>query len=194
MKNQVSSMFASFKKLLCLSCFLVMCCGRMTFANPAMTESSGFTNLGLSSGLSQMSVMNIFQDSKGYIWFGTRNGLNKYDGSNMKIYKSGAADGSPGLIHRQVTALAEDRHGNLWVGTSQGLSRLDMDTDVITSYGAPAYPWLDTHIDEILIDSQERVWLATSRGLWLFVPQSESGQPLKYGAQNEAFDVEVGCI
>lgn len=191
MKNQVSSMFASFKKLLCLSCLLVMCCGRMTFANPAMTESSGFTNLGLSSGLSQMSVMNIFQDSKGYIWFGTRNGLNKYDGSNMKIYKSGAADGSSGLIHRQVTALAEDRHGNLWVGTSQGLSRLDMDTDVITSYGAPAYPWLDTHIDEILVDSQERVWLATSKGLWLFVPQSESGQPLKLNGEldNEAVTV-----
>lgn len=184
-------MFASFKKFLCLSSLIVLCCGSMAFANSAMTESSGFTNIGLSSGLSQMSVMNIFQDSKGYIWFGTRNGLNKYDGSTMKVYKSGSGDGSPGLIHRQITALAEDHHGNLWIGTSQGLSCLDMDTDVITSYGAPAYPWLDTHIDEILIDSQDRVWLATSKGLWLFVPQSGLGQPLKLNGELDNAAVTV---
>lgn len=184
-------MNACFKKLLCLSCSLILWCGGMASANPAMAESSGFTNLGLSSGLSQMSVMNIFQDSKGYIWFGTRNGLNKYDGSTMKIYKAALGDGSTGLIHRQITALAEDRHGNLWVGTSQGLSRLDMDTDEITSYGASDYPWLDTHIDDILIDSKERVWVGTARGLWLFVPQSETGQPLKLNGEldNEAVTV-----
>ncbi len=184
-------MNSCFKKLLCLSCSFILWCGGMASANPAMAESSGFTNLGLSSGLSQMSVMNIFQDSKGYIWFGTRNGLNKYDGSSMKIYKSALGNGSTGLIHSQITAIAEDRFGNLWVGTSQGLSRLDMDTDEITSYGAPNYPWLDTHIDEILIDSKERVWIGTAKGLWLFVPQSETGQPLKLNGEldNEAVTV-----
>lgn len=179
------------KKFLCLSCSFILSYGITVSASTAMAESSGFTNIGLSSGLSQMSVMNIFQDSKGYIWFGTRNGLNKYDGSRMKIYKLASGDGSTGLIHRQITALAEDRHGNLWVGTSQGMSRIDMDRDVITSYGAPNYPWLDTHIDEIFIDSKERVWLGTTWGLWLFIPQSETGQPLKLNGEldNEAVTV-----
>ncbi len=185
-------MNACFKQLLCLSCSVILSFGGMASANSAeMTGTSRFINLGLGSGLSQMSVMNIFQDSKGYIWFGTRNGLNKYDGSGMKIYKAAVGDGKAGLINRQVTAIAEDRHGNLWVGTSQGLNRLDMDTDEITPYGAPEYSWLDTHIDDIFIDSQERVWLGTARGLWLFVPQSETGQPLKLNGEldNEAVTV-----
>lgn len=184
-------MKSCFKRLLCLSCALILWFGSAVSANSEIAESSGFTNLDLSSGLSQMSVMNIFQDSKGYMWFGTRNGLNKYDGAGMKVYKVAVGDGKAGLVNRQITAIAEDRHGNLWIGTSQGLSRLDMDKDEIISYGAPEYTWLDTHIDDIFIDSQERVWLGTAKGLWLFVPQSETGQPLKLNGELDNVAVTV---
>lgn len=184
-------MYACLKKLVWLSCSFILCSGSMTLANPISAESNRSINVGLEAGLSQMSVMNIFQDSKGYIWFGTRNGLNKYDGSNMKVYKSGTGNGTSGLVHRHITAIAEDCHGNLWVGTSQGLSQIDMDTDKIKSYDNTANSWLNTHIDDILIDSKERVWLCTSKGLWLFVPQSESGQPLKLNGELDNEPVTV---
>ena len=50
-------------------------------------ENFYFSNLNLKDGLSQISVLKIFQDTKGFIWFGTRNGLNRYDGSEFVIYK-----------------------------------------------------------------------------------------------------------
>ena len=55
-------------------------------------ENFYFSNLNLKDGLSQISVLKIFQDTKGFIWFGTRNGLNRYDGSEFVIYKHDPKD------------------------------------------------------------------------------------------------------
>ena len=56
------------------------------------SENFYFSNLNLKDGLSQISVLKIFQDTKGFIWFGTRNGLNRYDGSEFVIYKHDPKD------------------------------------------------------------------------------------------------------
>ena len=69
---------------------------------------SHFSNLGIDEGLSQMSVMKIYQDSKGYIWLGTRNGLNKYDGHSVTVYKPDNDDKKHSLVDRQITAITED--------------------------------------------------------------------------------------
>ncbi len=167
------------KFLLCLVCVATLCFGDVASAEPVFTESSRFSNLSVGSGLSQMSVMKIYQDSKGYIWFGTRNGLNKYDGGRMTIYKP-SGDGGPasGLVDRQITALVEDGNGNLWIGTSRGLSVLDLTTDKIKSFVSPDNAWLDSGVRSIFIDSRNHLWIGTARGLYLFVPQSETGQPI----------------
>lgn len=73
----------------------------------------------MEEGLSQLSVLKIHQDKSGFMWFATRNGLNRYDGNSFVVYKHSNGD-SLSLSSNHVTALAEDDRGNLWVGTMNG--------------------------------------------------------------------------
>lgn len=149
------------------------------------------SNLNVGTGLSQMSIMKIYQDSKGYIWFGTRNGLNKYDGVTMKVYKPARGDRRTSLIDMQISALMEDGEGHLWIGTSRGLSRLNLATDEIVSYGAPEYPWLASGVRSLFKDSRGRMWVGSARGLYLFEPKSEMGQPISLGGELQSEPVTV---
>lgn len=109
--------------LLFLVCFLTL---PVLFAKEA--ENFYFSNLNLKDGLSQISVLKIMQDSKGFIWCATRNGLNRYDGNRFVAYKHSNTD-SLSLSDNHITTLAEDKFGNLWIGTSKGLNRLDLKTN-----------------------------------------------------------------
>ena len=80
-------------------------------------------------GLSESTVYDVFQDSRGYIWISTDNGLNKYDGYSMKSYQymhndqNSISEGAPRTIF-------EDMDGNIWISTNQGLvNKLDPDTE-----------------------------------------------------------------
>ena len=75
-------------------------------------------SLEVEDGLSQNMVYCVIQDSNDFIWIGTQNGLNRYDGNSFRIYKK--RDGR-GLLHDGVCSLKEDRNGNIWVGTILGL-------------------------------------------------------------------------
>jgi ligand-binding sensor domain-containing protein len=77
-----------------------------------------FDQLTINEGLSHNTVFCLLQDEYGYIWMGTQNGLNKYDGYSFKIYRSGSeAPYNEGFKGKIITALFEDSGGNLWVGT-----------------------------------------------------------------------------
>src|SRR5262245_26330450 len=85
-----------------------------------------FGRLSVEDGLSQSSVMQILQDRQGFLWFGTQEGLNRYDGYRFVVHR---AQERPGfLADHNITALIEDRRGDLWVGTDRGLHRLDPAT------------------------------------------------------------------
>jgi signal transduction histidine kinase/ligand-binding sensor domain-containing protein/DNA-binding response OmpR family regulator len=79
------------------------------------------TYLGINEGLSNNSVRCILKDHKGFMWFGTYDGLNRYDGYTFRVFRNKLND-TISLAHPVVYALGEDRSGNLWVGTRQGLS------------------------------------------------------------------------
>ena len=84
-----------------------------------------FENLSVEQGLSQSSVLSICQDSMGFLWIGTEDGLNKYDGYKFTVYKNTPNDPTS-LGDNRVNAIIEDRIGNLWIGTSGGgLNMLD---------------------------------------------------------------------
>ncbi len=76
-------------------------------------------HLSLEEGLSQSIVYSITQDHKGFMWFGTQDGLNRYDGYSFKVYKPQPFD-STSLRNNSITALLTDKNGQLWVGTSWG--------------------------------------------------------------------------
>jgi signal transduction histidine kinase/ligand-binding sensor domain-containing protein/DNA-binding response OmpR family regulator len=83
-------------------------------------------------GLSHNTVTSILQDKDGYLWFGTFNGLNKYDGYSMKHYYYSLK--SKGLASNVVYELFEDKDGYVWVGTSAGLNRINSNTGEIDVY------------------------------------------------------------
>ncbi len=83
-----------------------------------------FSHLSREDGLSQSSAHCILQDKYGFLWIGTENGLNRYDGYEFKVYKHNPRD-SNSLSANLVTCLYEDKQGTLWVGTSDGLNKFD---------------------------------------------------------------------
>ena len=87
-----------------------------------------FKHLKVEDGLSQTSVFNVFQDSKGYIWLGTRDGLNKYDTKNFSVYRNQTGD-STSIDNNQVHDIYEDEDKRLFVGTRNGINEYDYEKD-----------------------------------------------------------------
>ncbi|MDL2208940.1 hybrid sensor histidine kinase/response regulator, partial [Parabacteroides sp. OttesenSCG-928-O15] len=92
-----------------------------------------FSHLGVEHGLSQVSVRRIFQDADGYLWFGTRDGLNKYNGYEFKVYRNEVND-SLSLSDSYIQAIAQDRNKNIWVATSYGFNCIDYVSGQITRF------------------------------------------------------------
>jgi signal transduction histidine kinase/streptogramin lyase len=87
-----------------------------------------FEHLSSEQGLSQNSVLCILQDQRGFLWFGTEDGLNKYDGYKFTVYRYEPLD-SNSLSDSYITALCEDQEGSLWIGTKDGgLNQLELKT------------------------------------------------------------------
>ena len=84
-----------------------------------------FNRLSVSDGLSQNSAYCILQDKKGFIWFGTQDGLDRYDGYKITIYKN-SHDDPDTISNNYITSMCEDQSGSLWIGTQNGgLNRFD---------------------------------------------------------------------
>src|SRR5664279_4167265 len=88
------------------------------------TANLKFSHLTTSDGLSQSSVFAILKDYKGFMWFGTDEGLNKYDGYKFTVYKHDVEN--PGTVSdNSIYGLMEDAAHNLWVVSSNGLDKFD---------------------------------------------------------------------
>jgi diguanylate cyclase (GGDEF)-like protein len=137
-----------------------------------------FSTLSVSNGLSQATVNSITQDQQGYIWFGTQEGLNRYDGYEFKVYLKDAADASS-LSNDWVWTVFADRAGRLWIGTDGGgLSRYEPDSDSFIHYRhAPNNPssLSGDRIRVIYQDRQGILWIGTDgKGLNRFNPEDGS--------------------
>ncbi len=91
-----------------------------------------FSHYKVSDGLSQSEILCIFQDSEGYMWFGTQNGLNKFDGYSFEQFFNDPADSST-ISNNWIFAIAEDAEGNIWIGTKGGLNKYDKSTGHFTT-------------------------------------------------------------
>ena len=87
----------------------------------AQTEKLEYSkNILISNGLAHNGVTSILEDSKGYIWIGTYDGLNRYDGYGFSVFKNSVDNDI--LVNNRIRTLAEDKKGNLWIGTDEGIS------------------------------------------------------------------------
>ncbi len=93
-----------------------------------------FSHLTIEDGLSQSTVFCILQDASGYMWFGTTDGLNRYDGYNFVVYNNNPLD-STSISGNSITELCEDKDGYIWIGTNEGiLNRYDRKTDTFKHF------------------------------------------------------------
>ncbi|WP_281989572.1 hybrid sensor histidine kinase/response regulator transcription factor [Aquimarina aggregata] len=139
-----------------------------------------FRNYTTVQGLSQRSVVTIAQDQKGYLWFGTRYGLNKFDGHTFKNYYYNSDD-SNSLSDSWITTLVTDKIGNLWIGTKNGLNKYDPENDNfirVKSGLDKDEEYINGEIWDIITEDSGHLWIATSEGLWNF--ESASGKINKY--------------
>lgn len=121
-------------------------------------------NSDLNEGISQLSVMSIYQDSRGYLWFATKNGLNRFNGKEYKIYHR--EDGNEqSLSNNSVTSITEDQEGFLWVGTSNGLNRIDLNTNEIKRYNLETNGLVANSISTVYTDRSGCLWVGTWEGL-----------------------------
>ncbi|MCK4746432.1 MAG: hypothetical protein KAT15_05330, partial [Bacteroidales bacterium] len=83
--------------------------------------------------LSSNSVLSICQDHKGFMWFGPRDGLNRYDGYEFRVYNNDLNDSSS-ISDNHVNIIFEDSQKNLWIGTANGLNRFDRAKDLFIRF------------------------------------------------------------
>ncbi|WP_183669228.1 hybrid sensor histidine kinase/response regulator transcription factor [Parabacteroides faecis] len=124
-------------------------------------------NSDLNEGISQLSVMDIYQDSKGYLWFATKNGLNRFNGKEYVIYRR--EDGNEhSLSGNSIASVTEDQEGYLWVGTNNGLNRIDLNTDRIKRYNSGVDGLTQSSITKVYSDAAGYLWVGTWGGLYRF--------------------------
>lgn len=138
-------------------------------------KNINFKRITIEDGMSQASAQYIFQDSKGYMWIATSDGLNRYNGNEFQIYRY-REDESSSISGNYISAINEDEYGNIWVGTSRGLNKIDFKTKEVEVYfpGVDGCQLSDHNITEILIDSNNDIYIATTDGLNLYDEKNDN--------------------
>ncbi|MFY9154364.1 MAG: two-component regulator propeller domain-containing protein [Prolixibacteraceae bacterium] len=133
-------------------------------AKCAVTASNlRFQYLTTDEGLAQNTVDCIFKDNQGFMWFGTWNGLCRYDGYNFKTYqKNSQPDGLPDNFIRTVT---QDLYGDLWIGTANGLIVFNTEKEKFFSPGKIAESLNKSAITSAICDQSGNIWVGTEKGL-----------------------------
>lgn len=140
-----------------------------------------FDHLSVSDGLSEDTVLAILQDQQGFLWFGTQEGLNLYNGYEFTVYQADPND-PESLSDASITAAVEAPNGDLWVGTYYGgLNRFDRQSEVFEHYlpdpnDPRALP--TERINTLLMSSEGELWVGTRAGL--SVMDSETQDFLTY--------------
>ncbi|WP_283140024.1 hybrid sensor histidine kinase/response regulator transcription factor [Bacteroides congonensis] len=155
--------------LLCFIYYQISCHAQVA------DEHYYFKNLSVQNGLSQNTVNTILQDKQGFMWFGTKDGLNRYDGLSFRKFKHD--DRSQRSIGNNfITALYEDEKGNIWVGTDVGLYIYYPEKDFFEHFtGLSAENTKIEHtVTAISGDNQGCVWVAVeSQGLFCYELEKE---------------------
>lgn len=132
----------------------------------AQSNNLTFNNLNIEKGISQSTIEIIFQDNNGYIWLGTNDGLNKYNGYDFKIYNYEEYENS--ISNNGITDIDEDDYGNIWVGTVQGINKINPITDEIINYTENNNGIKDDSICEVVVTSSNQILATTYEGLHLY--------------------------
>jgi signal transduction histidine kinase/ligand-binding sensor domain-containing protein/DNA-binding response OmpR family regulator len=158
-------MYKWYRILKPIICALILSCSLIPFIGYAQNQSLKFLHVGTAEGLSQINVNCIFQDSRGFMWIATRNGLNKYDGYRFITYRYDDKDNTS-LSNNNVTDIVEDNNGNMWLATQGGLNMFQRSKGRFIRYthdSSNPKSISDNIITRLLFDNGN-LWIATQNG------------------------------
>jgi len=132
-------------------------------ASLAQKVNLKFNHFSIEDGLSQNTINTIKEDNDGFLWIGTDDGLNKFDGFEYKVYQYSIYNKNS-LSNNQITALEQDMEGNMWVGTIIGLNKINLKTNIITRFQNDSL-MTNLRINTIKQLDANKIWIATNKGL-----------------------------
>jgi signal transduction histidine kinase/ligand-binding sensor domain-containing protein/DNA-binding response OmpR family regulator len=133
-----------------------------------------FKKLQVVDGLSENAVFCTLQDVDGFMWFGTKDGLNRYDGSSFRVYQHQIGNKNS-LGNNFIRSIAEKDEHNLYVGTDAGLYLMDKLTESFTKINRKAsdHSFITSAVNALLVDRKGNLWIATmSQGIYQYFPKS----------------------
>ncbi|MCB4807891.1 response regulator [Tamlana sp. 62-3] len=143
----------------------------LLWANLSMAQLNNlrFENLDTYNGLSSSTCVEIYQDLDGFMWFGTIDGLNKYNGYEFEVFRN-IVDDNTSISNNRINTIEEDNQGNLWVGTNNGLNLFNKQTNQFTRIGLYDNLSLASSkkkiINDLLYDGiNNTLWVATEIGV-----------------------------
>lgn len=126
----------------------------------------------MKNGLSNNKINAILQDKTGFIWFGTEDGLNRFDGYNFKVYRNDPTD-SNSISHNNIWAIFADENDNIWIGTKSGVLNLyDRRYDSFRHWTIKSKFVKENSITAIYKDRNNSLWIGTYQsGLLNLIPK-----------------------
>jgi signal transduction histidine kinase/ligand-binding sensor domain-containing protein/CheY-like chemotaxis protein len=124
---------------------------------------TAFKHITTNSGLSQGNVTDIVQDDEGFLWFSTQDGLNKYDGKIIKIYKNDQTN-AKSISNNLIRTLYKDRTGNIWIGSNEGLILFNRKNDTFVDFKYTSDSLNALRVDALTEDKNGNLWIGTYGG------------------------------
>ncbi|MGM0496365.1 MAG: ligand-binding sensor domain-containing protein [Bacteroidota bacterium] len=148
------------------------------------------TSYSVESGLSQSNVTCVLQDSRGFLWVATQDGLNRYDGYEFKTYKHDPANQNS-ISDNFINDLIEDKEGNLWIATNKGLNKFNpLNENFTTFYKSDSNSIPKNQVFHLYEDSRGIIWIKTLHFLSKYNP--ENGKFTNYKHFNDYFNFHDG--
>lgn len=143
-------------------------------------------NITTANGLSQSSVIAIYQDSPGQMWFATRDGLNRYDGSSIRVFRNDPKD-TLSICNNDILSIEGDKTGNLWVGTYNGLNCYNPSTNIFKHYfHGNGKSTLSNNTIWDIKEIKNEIWIATAGGISIFNKTTQNFTTISHNSKNNS--------
>ena len=175
---------------------------RLAEAQSGSTPIFRIDRIGVKDGLTQGSVYYMLKDSRGFLWFGTQDGLNRYDGHNFRTYRPALGkngENQPGTIRGiNIFGIIEDPDGNLWIGTEDGLNRYDRERDRFECLFANERKHGPTRLTSrtmpFSVDQRELLYLSDAEGLVSYEYRTKQKNRLAALYPTKEYDLQSSAV
>ena len=138
-----------------------------------------FQKLNTVDGLNSNVIYALFQDSNGFIWMGTKEGINRYDGYSIRSF---SLPSDINIAHQRINSICEDLSGYIWLGTSNGIIQMESFSGKMIHYSLPyeSKASQSQFVNSIVISDKNEIWAGTRNGLYLYNQEKKKFNQYKH--------------